>query len=1505
MSTSDKDKERESPIIFHPEVLGPNFYQTIALNGSGRPHTIHGYEVNIHASEASAIISAPAGSSKIKVSTITNQTWELSGHRGNIVASNNHYLAYILEGRNGYVLRLIHQGNNSRALLKGFVGAIVDVGFAHANSNLLACVDQGGNLYLWDLDRVQDVAKIQTEALRVQIQTSGTAGPLPHRLAWCPYVPQEDEEEAEPTIAVSHGNQVDVFDLSVVFSNTSTGVTVPRTMLKEGIFTVDVAHEKPICDLALSPDGGVLATASEDGHLKFWQVNWEADQEPKCLHNFEPHNGIPVTRLMFCDNHTSKDESTQFWRFLITGASNNAEVKVWCTVSWKCLQTFRFLPPKNSPSDVPAPYMTMSLDLSSSYLLAADSRRMALYILQFYQDGFLGDASVTSVTEYLLTQPILSMVVSGHTPLPPPDGDSGDEVSDELPMMTKAFDSRRNVVLIKVHCIQTRSMQELLVRFEPPDLLGVPPEDFSLPGDELLKNLGQTEAQPKPQFQMDLPLSSISTGNGSFDGAVLVSPGGSALPKLATPSEFTSLAKPMPDLHTDITMTTTEAPPMTAPLLPALDPASSTLSSSLTLTSVSELKSRYAGSESPSEEPRLLKLLDVDSDAKERGTSSNELPLHPLHSLEFQQPPPRQETPETLEGLLLKSEAAVEGGEEGGEEEEGTTAADAAKESSDSSQASDGDANMTETQRTQKSMDSIFSTLQLENPHAPAKETREFNREGYAEFERLLTDPEGQKRILTSTEKSQFETERSEFVAPPTNQHARISETGSEIVNAAGNPTGYLEFLRQKTPSEGADEKRPRRDSEGGSPWPDIGGPDLQTVATKGTPPESEPRPVSDALLGASEEAPPPLVSLGQSAAREQGLRDLTTGEAITAPILREPRQELLELEVDEGGGDRRKTAEEGAAATGEMSRSDAAVSDAQDGAETIPALSTSQEPPTAELSSLAETGSTGSAGRVEPSMPPALEEVVGGAGGGVEGATGMAEQDVKEPVLELVEPHPLVPLAMPSEPEPLPVLEVSGRSQRRKRRSKGKQASAELLEIINHSDGETAAEPTVEPHVDLTLLTDLYQLVARQQQELQQLREEQQRSFQQLHQQLESVNVSTLEQQRSTLTDHARDQQQKLDRVLRDKQGLDKQRQDRLISSVSQTLTTAVNQKLDRVVKNEFKAQVIPIVNRSMSNIQEQVVTMVTQQIAAANSSLRESMGQLLQSRGLPEAVGVAVASSLQRTILTSYEEAFRSTVLPSFEKACQEMFRQVDVAFQRGTTDYMSQLGHQMQHHQDPALQQLAASVHSLTNPQGPLMAGIQACLQQESATSLQHMQQVVGETVALTVQREVEASLERHASKLNPEAKLQEDRKKKEEEIHKLLSSHDPNAAFELALSTSDLHLVMFLCQQVNLDEVFDKNPCPLSQPVLLSLIQQLSVDLNDRLELKIRYLEPSVLALDLQNEVTKSHMPPVLSGLSQQLSAVEKALQGNPGNVTLARRVKGLRMITERLCQPQTH
>jgi WD40 repeat protein len=96
----------------------------------------------------------------VKVSTITNQNWDCPAHRGKIVASNNQYLSYVLEGRSGYVLRLIRHGSG-RALLKGFVGAIVDVAFCSPTSNLLACIDQGGNLYIWDLDKLKDVSQMQ------------------------------------------------------------------------------------------------------------------------------------------------------------------------------------------------------------------------------------------------------------------------------------------------------------------------------------------------------------------------------------------------------------------------------------------------------------------------------------------------------------------------------------------------------------------------------------------------------------------------------------------------------------------------------------------------------------------------------------------------------------------------------------------------------------------------------------------------------------------------------------------------------------------------------------------------------------------------------------------------------------------------------------------------------------------------------------------------------------------------------------------------------------------------------------------------------------------------------------------------------------------------------------------------------------------------------------------------------------------------------------------------
>jgi enhancer of mRNA-decapping protein 4 len=429
--------------------------------------------------------------------------------------------------------------------------------------------------------------------------------------------------------------------------------------------------------------------------------------------------------------------------------------------------------------------------------------------------------------------------------------------------------------------------------------------------------------------------------------------------------------------------------------------------------------------------------------------------------------------------------------------------------------------------------------------------------------------------------------------------------------------------------------------------------------------------------------------------------------------------------------------------------------------------------------------------------------------------------------------------------------------------------------------------------------LAQLYQLVASQQREITELQAELRRSFSTTWRQLAAVQSTVMEEQRRVLAEHAREQQQRLDKVLKEKQLVDRQRQDKLISTVSQTLTSAVHVKLEKVVKSEMKTHVTPAVSRSLGSVQDQLTAVVQ---SATDTALKDGIASILHTKGLPEAVGTAVAGSIRSNIQGMYDETFRTVVLPAFERSSQEMFRQVDEAIRRGIAEYLSQLQQQFHQLSEPALQHLATSYHSLhsllTSPDSPLVTS----LQREIRTTMQSVLQGVGESVRGVVREEVDSALQRHAHSINPEARAMEERARKQEEIQRLVQSQELNRAFEAALSTSDLSLVLYLCQQVTPEDVFDTTPCPLSQPVLLSLVQQLSVELSEHVDLKLRFLEASVLGLDVNNDITKSHMTQVLRTLTQQLAGAEQANRSVPNSASLLRSVKRLRMVTERLCPP---
>lgn len=74
---------------------------------------------------------------------------------------------------------------------------------------------------------------------------------------------------------------------------------------------------------------------------------------------------------------------------------------------------------------------------------------------------------------------------------------------------------------------------------------------------------------------------------------------------------------------------------------------------------------------------------------------------------------------------------------------------------------------------------------------------------------------------------------------------------------------------------------------------------------------------------------------------------------------------------------------------------------------------------------------------------------------------------------------------------------------------------------------------------------------------------------------------------------------------------------------------------------------------------------------------------------------------------------------------------------------------------------------------------------------------------------------------------------------ESIRQLLLQGQINEAFHQALLANDLRLVEFTLENADHNMVFSPS-CRLEQKVLLSLIQQISADMNNHNELKQKYI-----------------------------------------------------------------
>ncbi|XP_010129669.1 PREDICTED: enhancer of mRNA-decapping protein 4, partial [Buceros rhinoceros silvestris] len=511
--------------------------QVICLSGddSSTCVVISAKDVEIVASSDSSITSKARGSNKVKIQPVARYEWEQKYYCGNLIAVSNSYLAYVIRvpSNGSAMVRVLSISTAERTLLKGFTGGVADLAFAHLNSNQLACLDEAGNLFVWRL--AMDKEKIQEEILVHIKRPDNTPLNTSRRIIWCPFIPDDNEESGEEgsqTLALLHEDRAEVWDLDIIRTNNSSWpVEVPN--IKEG-FIVVKGHSTCLSEGALSPDGTVLATASHDGFVKFWQIYIEGQDEPRCLHEWKPHDGRPLSCLLFCDNHKKQDPEVPFWRFLITGADQNRELKMWCTVSWTCLQTVRFSPDIFSSMSV-LPSLKVCLDLSAEYLILSDVQRKVLYVMELMQNQEEGKAHFSSISEFLLTHPVLSFGIQAvsrcrlrHTEVLPAE-EENDSLSVEGAQGAGAVESAAGE-LIKLFCVHTKALQDVQIRFQP---LHSPDMSASVPSHSTHEEFAF------PDHMADLNAEGLGSEKGSVHGS---QPDLRRITDLPVPSDFLSLS---------------------------------------------------------------------------------------------------------------------------------------------------------------------------------------------------------------------------------------------------------------------------------------------------------------------------------------------------------------------------------------------------------------------------------------------------------------------------------------------------------------------------------------------------------------------------------------------------------------------------------------------------------------------------------------------------------------------------------------------------------------------------------------------------------------------------------------------------------------------------------------------------------------------------------------------------------------------------------------------------
>ncbi|XP_024966373.1 enhancer of mRNA-decapping protein 4-like isoform X2 [Cynara cardunculus var. scolymus] len=298
-----------------------------------------------------------------------------------------------------------------------------------------------------------------------------------------------------------------------------------------------------------------------------------------------------------------------------------------------------------------------------------------------------------------------------------------------------------------------------------------------------------------------------------------------------------------------------------------------------------------------------------------------------------------------------------------------------------------------------------------------------------------------------------------------------------------------------------------------------------------------------------------------------------------------------------------------------------------------------------------------------------------------------------------------------------------------------------------------------------------------------------------------------------------------------------------------------------EKSMKKEMAAAV-SVIGRSVTPVIEKAVS------TAVSESFQRGIGDKAVNQ-LEKTVNSKLEANVSRQIQAQFQtsgrqalqEALKSSmeasVIPAFEMSCKTMFDQVDATFQNGIVEHTS------------AAQRQAESVHS------PLVFALRDTINSASSVT-----QILSNELSDGQRKLMALAVAGATSKLvNPlisngpsggfhekiEAPVDPAK-----ELSRLIYEHKYEEAFTTALQRSDVQIVSWLCSQVDLQGILTRNPIPLSQGVLLSLLQQLACDIVNDTSKKLGWMMDLVVAIKPSDGIIAMHVRPIFEQVQSMLN-----------------------------------